>query len=70
MESRIKRYLEYLDNVENSLEFEVAYIIKQFEDYTDEEITNEKIKKVYEYLSDTEEIFTNDLVIDIIKILE
>lgn len=70
MESRIKEHLKYLDNVENSLEFETAYIIKQFEDYTDEEITDEKIKKVYDYLSNVEEIFTNDLIVDIIKILE
>lgn len=67
--TRIKNYLDYLDKVDNYLEFEVAYVVKCFEDYTDKEITDDIIEKVYNYLQDLDEPYNEDFVNDIIEIL-
>lgn len=62
---KVKDFMKYLDKVQKDndfLNFEIAWLIKNFEDYTENEITDDIIKNVYDYLEYIAEIFDDYVV--------
>ena len=69
---KVKDFYKQLDNIQDSgnfLNFEIAWLIKNFENYTDNDITDEIIEKVYDFLEYLDELFDEYVVNSMIKIL-